>query len=211
MKIRFIQYTTVLVICFLTLSCSETISFLENSQLADLNSKVNEYVQSNDKVEDITLLGTTTTSVGFDIEALSINYLNEANERRKVYVPLSGSSEARDDVNRVNSVDILLKTKEGNKLQKGRSISKYDFTIIKTNIDDAIAQAKEAGYTVEGINSYTIVFYDDASFDRHSFSLLSKVEDSTRLQGRRIVTEYYELTCSVSEDGSVKVEGLDKK
>lgn len=210
MKIKFISSVALLTaLLFTMVSCGGTIDFTKESQLSKLNGKIEEYIKPEDKVQDMNLFGSTSTSVGFDIQSISINYLNEDEDRRKVYIPISSSGEAKDEVNTINPIEIP--SKKGEKLSpKGRSIVGYNFNTISTNINKAIDVAKEAGYTVEGISSYTIVFYQDSLQDRHSFSLLSKVDNSTRLQGRHIVTEYNELSCSVNESGEVKIEGLDK-
>lgn len=211
MRINFISSISILAFFLLAMtSCGNAIDFIEESELTQINGKIGEYLKAEDKAEDITLFGSTSTTVGFDIQSMQVNYLNENGDRRKVYIPISGSGSAKDEVTNINPVEIP--PKKGQKLSsKGRSINDYNFSIISTNVNKAIDIAKVSGYEVEGVSSYSITFYEDSLQDRHSFLLLSKVDNSTRLQGRHIVTEYKELSCSVGDNGDIKIEGLNKE
>jgi hypothetical protein len=82
-----------------------------------------------------------------------------------------------------------------------KKISEIDFTLIETNIADAKAQIPSE-YIDHSIYTYSVEFDDNKRADRFTINCLEEGE-SDHMEGRDVVTNYYEFLFEMDENGAV--------
>ena len=182
-------------------SCSGGIKLDNFDDAAALNKVIADNLKADSKVTSVDIRA-VSQYLSTEVSSIQI-YQTTADEKRYLtHVFLEPQQETTDK--ELEYKESTLPASMKSKKDPGRSITDYDFTVAFTNISTAAQQVIDSGMTYSGVGSYKITFSEDPSKDKHEFSILSKTGTST--QGRRIVTEYYELEATADAEGNVTID-----
>lgn len=201
-KTKLFSILTITSILAFTLSSCGGVNINETESIKKIGTTINENLEKGSLVTRVSLSCSSSSHTGWDVQSVSVDYINAKAETRELYIPLAAAGNKSD---RAASGGIKMPDspfiKEGP--EKGRDIVDYDFSQLAKNIENAIKQSKESGIeSISGLERYSIDFYKDATLDEHSWTLLSQATD-TKLEGRKITTEYYQLKFNADATGSV--------
>lgn len=84
-----------------------------------------------------------------------------------------------------------------------KKISEIDFDLVQKNFEDAKKLIPEE-YITPKLNVYTIKFKDNKRADTFTINTLLK-DEGDHMEGRDIITNYYEFIFSMKEDGSLSL------
>lgn len=203
---------------FLFTSCGKSVVINDAESIKSLTTTLNEHLKSDDKVSRIYITCSSASFTGWNIQAVNIDYTNDKNEKRELYLPFEAAGDKRDRpaTTTVGGVDVSAIMAQAKQLTgqeqtpskvASRTIADYDYTQIAKNIQKSIELAQEAGaITMSGLENYSVTFYENPADDEHFWTIMSKASD-TKLEGRKIVTEYYQLMFKA--DGTGKVTMID--
>jgi len=174
-------------------SCGGTIKLDQPDTVETLKTKVLENLKEGAFVTAIDIFPIHNT-ITTEISSVVIYYKTAEGEERSTHVYIDQMLDPLD--------------KEGSSVRSrkeiGRAINDYDFSIIYSNVGKAAQQVIDAGAKYSGVGTYSITFNSDPTKDKHSFSILSSAGSS--VQGRNLVTEYYEHEAEADAEGNVTVE-----
>lgn len=142
------------------------------------------------------------------VNLISVNYSKGGGERVLSIYP-GQAIDSKDEKSNLRVPEFRV-AGQSDGTKYGRIVHDYDYSIVASNVAVAGKKVVDAGYVYSGVGTYSIHFYEDPDMDVHSFTILSKIENSAKIQGRNIVTEYYEIPCSADSKGLVVVE-LDEE
>ena len=176
-------------------SCGGSIKLDQPDTLGTLTKEITDNLKSNATITEIDLhpIHNTLTT---EVSSIVIRYKTAEGESRSTHVYITESFDPQD------------KEYKGSQKDPGRDIKDYDFSIVYSNIAKAAQKVIDAGNTYSGVGLYRIKFNSDPSKDEHTFSIQSKSGSS--VQGRNIVTEYYEYDSKADAEGNVTVKGLEE-
>ena len=195
---NYILGALVLIAVTLTSCGSSTVKLDNPEHIERLNSAIRKELKADVKVSAISL-STVSNILSTEVSAIYIYYRDADDKQMITIVRLNPDMETIVKENNVQ---------RGSKPNQdiGRDVSDYDFSVAFSNIANAAQQVLDAGMPYNGLGDYKIDFSADPNKDKHSFSILSK--DGTSVQGRNIVTEYYEFKAKADAAGNVTVEDL---
>lgn len=217
--------TILSVLSILFSSCGQSVTVNDTESMATLGAIVKEHLEADVRVKRIFISCSTSSYTGWGIQSISFNYTNANGEHRELFLPIEGTGNKSDRPSKTpaGKVDVsaIISHAQGISGQKQetatqdtttpkvtatRVISDYDYSQIAKNIQESMKMAHEAGAPATGVNTYSISLYSDPARDEHSWTLMSKASD-TKLEGRKMVTEYYQL--QFAADGNGKVTMVD--
>ena len=184
-----------ILLTFLFTSCGGSIKLDQPDTVGTLTKKITDNLKPNTTVTEIDLHPVHNT-LTTEVSAIVIRYTTEEGQRRYTHVYITESFDPQDKEYNVPQKDL------------GRDIKDYDFSIVYSNIAKAAQKVIDAGNTYSGVGLYRIKFNSDPSKDEHTFSIQSKSGSS--VQGRNLVTEYYEYDSKADAEGNVTVKDLEE-
>lgn len=188
---------------FIFTSCSGNIDLTKEEDSKKISEAINKDLKEDAKATSVML---SILSNGFSTECdmIIVYYKTPEDENRQLTLFPSGKAENSDEESKFKVSEVRIPGR-AEPAKKGRAIKDYDFSVVSKNIAKAAEQVIAKGHEYSGLGTYTITYFEDATLDKHTFSILSKVENSTKIQGRSIVTEYYEFDCKADAAGNVTV------
>lgn len=194
-------------------SCKDT-DINDAKTLDNLKTEINTAVQDGDNLLTIQMKCSGNKMVSWDIHDVQVFYTNATGEERIYTIPFTNreieandqslvdvaleyyrNSPASTQKNTVESKRRMIKT-------KGRAKADFDNATIKENIDSSLKILEENDVRqVSGIQNYTIYLDEDASHDKHEWTILAY--STSKKTGRLVTTEYAQYKFMKNENGEV--------
>jgi len=181
------------------------VNIYDKEQLATLPAKINKYVKPDMQVTELTFMPTSAKHFTDIMESVSITYVDPANPQRLKEMKIDLAGDKMEDSKEVflNRSEFLLKKE----LEKAASIKNLDYIVIYTNLEKAARQVSAQELDNAGTHSYSIGMDKDPALVKHHMVLNGKPKKgATSLQGRRLVTNYYELPFTADAKGNVTMD-----
>lgn len=199
---------------FFLASCRQKgINIYESDPTSALTEKINSQLKPDMKITNIRLDQAPSKAPFTDIMgSATVESLDSKNLTTGIDINLvdGKTKDVSASYNIKNKAQQLFNdTLVGNTTESWGTVNDIDYSNIKSNLEKAGRMITSEGFENAGTDHYTIRLSEDKDKVVHEFTLNAKNKNATSLQGKRIVTNYFQIDFEADHNGNVKM--LDSK
>ena len=205
MKKTFLFTTFIMSVVVLTLTSCDFISGvnLAKQESVDklLRSRIEKHIDPQATIFEIDLGTTADFSTSMDVAV--VTYIEPgSSEIKRSNLDIQGKQPPRDNSKFVG------REHKNRTAEDGVKLCDLDFSQIASNISKGAEMIKPENMNLDGIQTYQMKFYKDASKTVHEFSILSRAGTEMGTQHGRaaLITNYYETDFIADAEGNVTVK-----
>ena len=166
-----------------------------------LRSRIEKHIDPQATIFEIDLGTTSDFSTSMDVAV--VTYIEPgSSEIKRSNLDIQGKQPPRDNSKFVG------REHKNRTAEDGIKLSDLDFSQIASNVNKGAEIVKSENMNLDGIKTYRMKFYKDASKTVHEFDILSKAGTEMGSQHGRaaLVTNYYQTEFIADAEGNVTVE-----